>query len=134
MLNCCMAATEISACSRSNFRKSSRRTKFTWHGWSASAVNSYDSPETAACKPSTSPGSQIRTIKVLPSDEFIVSFTRPLHNTNTPRGACPSTNNTASAGYEVVNFTLLNAWSTEDGTWQKKPFFRIEQVLQVSVN
>src|ERR1017187_5146918 len=129
-----MTAAEISACSRVNLTKSSRRTKFTWHGCSVSAVSSYGPPETAAFRPNTSPGSQIPTIKVFPSDEFMVSFTRPLHNKYTPRDSCPSTNSTASPGYVVVNFTLLNAWSADDCRWQKKASFRMGQVLQSSVS
>ena len=54
--------------------------------------------EIAALSPSTSPGSEILVMTVLPSADEVESFALPAQSTNTPRGCCPSINSIADFG------------------------------------
>src|SRR5271157_2261362 len=81
----------------------------------------------------TSPGSAILRIKVLPSEEQIDSFTRPLQRTKIPRGAWPSTKRTAPLGYAVAYLMVSNDCSAAGGRSQKTCSARILHVRQLSM-
>src|SRR5271157_334978 len=132
-LSCSATRRQASLCSLRKRKKSSRLTKFTWHGSTVSAVNSYGLPLTVALRPSTSPGSAIFRIKVFPSVEQMESFTRPLHSTKMPRGVCPSTNRTAPLGYAVAYLMFSNDCSAAGGRSQKICSARILHARQLSM-
>src|SRR5664280_1066828 len=77
-LTCFAACMQATPCSFRNLRKSSRFTKFSWHGWPVSAIVSCGKPEMVAFNPNTSPGLATFSMRVLPSFELADDFTRPL--------------------------------------------------------
>src|ERR1700675_1317441 len=94
--------------------------------------HSYRPPVTTACKPRISPGSAIRTIKVLPSRDVVESLARPWQRIKTPHGLCPSTRTTACSGKTAACFILLNASIDSWERSQKKLLERRWQFRQLS--
>jgi hypothetical protein len=85
-----------------------------------------------ALSPSTSPGSEILVMIVLPAFDAVESFTRPLQRINTPRGFWPSMNKTAASGYIAVDFMSFNLCSAGTSKAQKRWSLRIGHVRQLS--
>src|SRR5258708_20439093 len=111
---------------------SSRPTKLSWQGCMVSTVNSYRPPVTTACKPRISPGSAMRTIKVLPSREVVESLARPWQRIKIPHGLCPSARTTPCSGKTAPCFISLNASIDSGERSQKKLRERRWQVRQLS--
>src|SRR5487761_721907 len=89
-------------------------------------------PETVASSPRTSPSSTILRISVLPADEEVQSFARPLQRMKMPRGFCPSTNKRVPLGYVLAAVIEESTCTAGGERLQKSRSCRNGQAKQLS--